>query len=228
MEKIQECAINFKGLTGAVTYIFHTSLKKKINVFNIDFQVDDFHHAVGLQYLHDIVIPKNTKKTIEWILDETNHVTDEYLAMDSEYKGKSNQERDVELRISEFRFLEEYLDVDNIVYIYSPKDAPYKGSIIPCDYIIESYLQSRKRTVFIFLKHRSGKDSPCRIISFGVKKNVQYGGIHNYVMIKDKIKNGVRVNIFKHPRYTYAQLLSNEPKAKAAYIEEWEKVENEV
>ena len=183
---------------------------------------------MGLQYLHDIVIPKNTKKTIEWILDETNPITDEYLAMDSEYKGKSNQERDVELRISEFRFLEEYLDVENIVYIYSPKDAPYKGSIIPCDYIIESYLQSRKRTVFIFLKHRSGKDSPCRIISFGVKKNVQYGGIHNYVMIKDKIKNGVRVNIFKHPRYTYAQLLSNEPKAKAAYIEEWEKVENEV
>lgn len=114
------------------------------------------------------------------------------------------------------------------IYIYSPKDAPYKGSIIPCDYIIESYLQSRKRTVFIFLKHRSGKDSPCRIISFGVKKNVQYGGIHNYVMIKDKIKNGVRVNIFKHPRYTYAQLLSNEPKAKTVYIEEWEKVENEV
>ncbi len=226
MEVIQECAKKFKMLADTTSYTFHTSVNKKINVFNVDFQVGDFHHAVGLQYLHDIAIPKNTKKTIDWILDGTKPVTDEFLARDSEYKGKPNQERDVELRISEFRFLEEYLDIDNIVYIYSPKDSPYKNSIIPCDYIIESHLKSRNRTVFIFLKHRSGMESPCRIISFGVKKNVQYGGIYNYVMIKDKIKNGIRTNIFKHPRYTSTQLLLNEPDAKADYIDALISAEN--
>ena len=123
------------------------SLNKKINVFSIDFDLKDFHHAVGLQYLHDIVIPKNTKKTIDWILNGEKSITDSYLAVDSEYKGKSNQERDVELRISEFRYIEEYLDEKNMVYIYSPKDSPYKGSIIPCDYIIESHLESRNQTV---------------------------------------------------------------------------------
>lgn len=218
MEIIQECASRFKHLTETTTYTFHTSLNKKISVFNVDFKSKDFHHAVGLQYLHDIVIPKNTKKTISWILDEENPITDDYLAMDSEYKGKPNQERDIELRISEFRFLEEYLDEKNIVYIYSPKDSPYKGSIIPCDYIIESYLKSRNQTVFIFLIHRAGKDSPCKIISFGVKKNVQYGGIHTYIMLKDKIVNTYRTNIFRHPRYTAKQILTNEPTAEAEYI----------
>ena len=220
MDIIQECALKFKLLTETTRYTFHTSLHKKINVFSIDFRPGDFHHAVGLQYLRDISIPKNTKKTIDWILDVNKPVTDEYLAVDSEYKGRANQERDVELRISEFRFLEDYLDEKNIVYIYSPKDSPYKGSMISCDYIIESYLKSRNHTVFIFLKHRSGKESPCRIISFGVKKNVQYGGIYQYVMLKDKLKDNVRVNIFKHPRYTANQILLNEPTAKADYIEE--------
>lgn len=220
MDIIQESARNFKSLTETTTYTFHISLNKKITVFEINFEKRDFHHAVGLQYLNDIVIPKNTKKTIEWILDEDNPVTDDYLAQDSNYKGRPNQERDVELRISEFRFLEEYLDTDNWVYLYSPKDSPYKNSIIPCDYIIKSHSKIRNQTVFIFLIHRGGDNSPYRIISFGVKKNVEYGGIRQYVMIKDKIVNGVRNNIFKHPKYTGTQILQAEPNAKALYIDE--------
>ena len=209
MEIIQQCAENFKNLCATSKYIFHTSLNKKVSVFSIDFKECDFHHAVGLQYLHDIGIPKNKKKTISWILQKK--ITDEYLSRDSNYKGKVNQERDIELRISEFCYLEEYLDSDNIVYIYSPKDSPYKGSIIPCDYIIKSYLPFRGQTVFIFLKYRAGDNSPCRIISFGVKKNVEYGGIYQYVMLKDKVVNGNRINLFRHMRYTKEQILLSEP-----------------
>lgn len=218
MEIIQECAKAFKNMVDTTSYVYHVSLNKRIKTFEIDFKTIDFHHAIGLQYLEDISIPKNKKKTIDWILNPLNNVTDEYLAKDSEYKGKPNQERDVELRISEFRFLEEYLDEENTVYIYSPKDAPYKGSIIPCDYIIESYLKSRNHTVFIFIKHRSGADSPCKIVSFGVKKNVEYGGMLSYVMLKDKLKDNNRTNIFKHPRYTLEQIQSNEPTVDLNYI----------
>ena len=217
---IQECAKKFKSLVEKVTYTFHTSLNKKVSVFHVDFEIADFHHAIGLQYLKDIEIPNNTKKTISWVLNDKKPITDEYLAKDSNYKGKTGQERDVELRISEFRFLDEYLDEENIVFIYSPKDSPYKNSIIPCDYIIKSHLEHRKQTVFIFLKHRSGKESPCKIISFGVKKSVEYGGIHQYVMLKDKTINGERINMYKHPRYTGEQIMAAEPSAKAAYIEE--------
>lgn len=218
MEIIQECARNFKALSASTSYTFHTSLGKKISVFDIDFKIGDFHHAAGLQYLSDINIPRNVNKAVPWILDEKKPITDEYLAKSKEYKGKINQERDVELRISELRFLEEYLDQENIVYIYSPKDSPSNNSIIPCDYIIKSHSLRRNQTVFIFLIHRAGKDSPCRIISFGVKKNVEYGGIYQYVMLKDKIKNGIRVNVYRHPKYTDNQIIANEPDIKATYI----------
>lgn len=219
MDVIQECAQRFKILVETITYTFHTSLHKKISVFHIDFKAIDFHHAIGLQYLNDIEIPNNKKQTISWILNDKKPITDAYLAQDSNYKGKLGQERDVELRISEFRFLEEYLDEDNIVYIYSPKDSPYQNSIIPCDYIIKSCSKERKQTVFIFLKHRTSKDSPCRIISFGVKKTVEYGGMHQYVMLKDKTISGDRINLYRHPRYTGKQILLSEPLASATYIE---------
>lgn len=86
MEIIQECAARFKRLAESTTYVFHTSLNKKISVFSIDFKISDFHHAIGLQYLNDVTIPKNTKKTLDWVLDKKKPVTDKYLAMDSNYK----------------------------------------------------------------------------------------------------------------------------------------------
>ena len=221
MDIIQECAKKYQSLVETTTYTFHTSLNKKISVFNIDFKFTDFHHAIGLQYLEEIEIPRNKKITISWILNEQQPISDEYLSKDSNYKGKPNEERDVELRISEFRFLEEYLDEKNIVYIYSPKDSPYKNSIIDCDYIIKSCLSARQRTVFIFLKHRNNQESPCRIVSFGVKKNVEYGGIYQYIMLKDKTINGQRINLYKHPRYTKEQVLLAEPSANAQYLDEW-------
>lgn len=208
MDKIQECATVFRTLASTTSYIFHTSLKGKISVIEIDFQESDFHHAIGLQYLVDIEIPRNTKKTVDWILD--NKITDMYLAQSCFYKGKLNDEKDVEKRISEFRYIEEYLDSNNIVYIYSPHNAPKNNSLIPCDYIIESKLPNKNTTVYIFIKRRQTNSNLFRIISFGVKKKVSYGGIYTYVMLKDKIVNAVRKTMFRHRKYTDEQVVVNE------------------
>lgn len=208
MCKIQECASNFRELVNTTSYIFHTSLKGKISVIEINFEERDFHHAVGLQYLTDIEIPRNTKNSISWILD--NSITDDYLSQSCFYKGKPNDEKDVELRISEFRYIEEYLDSDNIVYIYSPQNAPKNNSLISCDYIIESKLPNKNTTVYIFLKQRKGKNSFFRIVSFCVKKKVSYGGIYTYIMLKDKVVNTIRKNLFRHKKYTDEQIEKNE------------------
>ena len=213
MDKIQQCAYNFLHLVNTTQYVFHVA-KRGVDIITVDFDLKDFHHLVGFQYLDDISIPKNKRKTIDWILSETNPVTDEFLARSEHYKGRENDEKNIEERISEFRFLERYLDVDNFIRIYSPKDGPNNNSMIFCDYIIESKLKSSGKTVYIFLKHRCGLQSPCCVISFGVKKNTSYGGRNLYWMVKDKIISGKRVTLYQHPNYSDEQKNENERKWK--------------
>ena len=92
------------------------------------------------------------------------------LQMNIWHKVNFIREKDVESRIAQLRFLEQYLDENNIIRIYSPKDGPQNNSLIECDYIIESQLPGSLIIVYIFLKYRAGIGSPCAIISFGVKK----------------------------------------------------------
>ena len=212
MDKIQETAAHFLNLVNTTSYVFHLA-NRNVRVVSLNFMAKDFHHMAGFQYLTDINIPKDKKKTISWILKEDNPITDEYLAQSKFYQGKPNDEKDVENRIAQLQFLEQYLDENNIIRIYSPKDGPQNNSLIECDYIIESQLPDSLTTVYIFLRHREGIGSPCAIISFAVKKNVTYGGQKLYWMLKDKIVNGTRKTIFQHPQYTLEQKLENEPNA---------------
>ena len=69
------------------------------------------------------------------------------------------------------------------------------------------------------MRYRARVNSPLKIASFGVKPNVEYGGIYQYVMLKDKIVNGVRTNIFKHNRYTKDNILLAEPDIIASYVD---------
>lgn len=83
------------------------------------------------------------------------------MAQSKFYKGKPNDEKDIESRIEQLRFLEQYLDENNIIRIYSPKNGPSNNSVIKCDYIVESQLAGSFTTVYIFLKYRD-----LRVLSF--------------------------------------------------------------
>lgn len=212
MDKIQEAAVRFLDMAYTTSYVFHLA-NRNVRVVSLNFMLKDFHHMAGFQYLTDINIPRNKKKTISWILNADHPITDEYLAQSKFYQGKPNDEKDVENRIAQLPFLEQYLDENNIIRIYSPKDGPQNNSLIECDYIIESKLPGSLTTVYIFLRYRDGIGSPCAIISFVVKKNVTYGGRNLYWMLKDKIVNGIRKTIYQHPQYTLRQKLENESNA---------------
>lgn len=211
MDKIQECAVRFLNLVHTTSYIFHLS-NRAVRVISLNFKPEDFHHLADLQYLTDITIPRNKKKTIAWILDKDNPVTDEYLSKSKFYRGSLRDEKDIESRITNLQFLENYLDENNIISIYSPKAGPRNNSLIKCDYIIESQLKELHTTVYIFLKQRTNSSPVYGIISFGVKKNVSYGGQKLYWMIKDKIVNGNRTTLFQNPNYTLEHKLKNELK----------------
>lgn len=77
--KKEQCAQNFLRLVSTTKYVFHVA-KRGVKVLTLDFELKDFHHLAGLQYLDDINIPKNKKKTIAWILSEKHLITDAYLA----------------------------------------------------------------------------------------------------------------------------------------------------
>lgn len=209
MDKIQQCALNFLNLVNSISYVFHVA-NRNVYVISLDFIEKDFYHLAGFQYLTDISIPKNRKNTLSWVLNKDKPITDAYLGQSRFYKGKPNDEKDIERRIANLRFLEQYLDTDNIICIYSPNAGPKNNSLIKCDYIIESRLPSSSDTVYIFLKHRSGDNSPCAVISFVVRKNVSYGGQALYWMLKDKIENGHRRTLYQHPNYTSEQKGRNE------------------
>ncbi len=204
MDVIQKCAAHFLKLINTTSYIFHVA-NKKVYCISVNFEQKDFYHLAGLHYLSDISIPKDKRKTISWILNSQNPITDGYLARSEFYKGSASSERHVENRIKELGKLEEYLDTNNIIRIFRTTDKSNSGSIINCNYVIESKLEGSSTVVYIFLKHRGGEDSPCCVVSFAVKKNNSYGGQKLYWMLKDKVVNGKRITLFQHPNYLDGQ-----------------------
>lgn len=210
METIQKCASAFRNLVESTLYTYHVSINGKVTVFNLDFNINDFKHASGLHYLSDLDMPENPARILNWILDDKRPVTDKYLSLSKHFMSSARDEKDIPLRISELAYIEEYLDISNNVYIYSPKDSPTNNSLIKCDYIIESYSAERKHTVYIFIRHRSGIDSNCGIVSFCVKKNTSYGGIYCYIMLKKKYQNGITTELFRHKKYSIDQSEKNE------------------
>lgn len=121
-----------------ICYEFHVSEKRKIKRFILNFSPKDFFHLVGFQHLKDISLPRNRAKTLEYILKR--QITDETLSKSKYYNPSVKDEKNIRSRIDELQYLEEYLDTDNIIKIFSIKDVPDLHSSIDAEYIIESSL----------------------------------------------------------------------------------------
>lgn len=131
-----------------VSYEFHVSEKRKIKRILLDFSQKDFFHLAGFQHLKDISLPRNRAKTVEYILNRK--ITDETLLKSKYYYRREKDEKNIRGRIGELRYLEEYLDTNNIIKIFSTKEIFCLHSTIDAEYIIESSLPERKKTVYIF------------------------------------------------------------------------------
>ena len=165
----------------------------------LTFSNKDFYHLVGFQHLKDIALPRNRNITIEKVLN--GKITDVILSQSKYYDNRLNDEKNIKERICEMQYLEDYLDTNNIIKIFSTKEIPFLYSDIKAEYIIESSILKRNKTVYIFLKERKEQaDSYC-IVSFFVKKNLTYGGTKLYWMLKRKIVQGRIKNLYKHPNY---------------------------
>ena len=185
-----------------IEYEFHVSEKRKIRKMILKFSQKEFFHLAGLQHLNDIALPKNRNTTIQDALNKK--MTDEILAKSKYYVNSIKDEKNIRDRICELQYLEEYLDTNNIIKIFSAKDTPFLHSDIKADYVIESSLLKRSKTVYIFLKERKEQQGVYCIVSFFVKKKLTYGGSKLYWMLKRKIIRGQAITLYQHENYNEA------------------------
>ena len=198
MDLIYECAVKFKKLQNC-KYQFVVSKKRKTRKIVLNFLESDFFHLAGLQYLTDISIPKNRKDILKNIV-EKRKITD-LMLQKSQFFTNSQTNKNIKSRIEELRFLEEYLDTDNYIRIYSIRNLKYLSSNINAEYIIESRLGGAKYSVYIFLRERKEMPGTYGVVSFFKKEKVTYGGDNLYWLLKEKICDGYALTLYKHPDY---------------------------
>lgn len=198
MDLIYECAAKFV-LLGQYEYKFVVSKKRKTKEIFLNFRDNDFFHLAGLHHLTDISIPRNRKDTLKNII-EKRKITDSLLCR-SRFFVDSESDKDIKSRIEELRFLEEYLDTDNLIRIYSTENMKYFHSNIDAEYIIESRLPRTREVVYIFLKQREESPSMYCAVSFFKKGTVTYGGKALYWMLKEKRDENGCTTLYRHPEY---------------------------
>lgn len=193
MDTIYKCGQNFQSLLD-VKYHFAISVKRKIRHLTIDFQPEDFRHISGLHYIDDISIENNPSKVMDAIMSD--EITDKILDKSSKYTVANKDSGSIKERIAEMCYLESYLDKSDFFRIFQMQDF---GSLIDAEYFIEASNNSRKSTVYIFLRQRTESENYV-IVSF-FKKHSTYKGQTAYWMEKVKEKSSVVTELYKHPNY---------------------------
>ncbi len=193
MDIIYECGKNFKELLN-VKYHFTISVNRKLKQLTLDFQSEDFRHASGLHYVDDISIENNPSKLVESIL--SHEITDEILNKSNKYKAISKDSGSVKERISQMRYLENYLDNSDFIRIYQMQNF---GSLINAEYFIEASCFNKHTTVYIFIRKREENDNYVMVSFF--KKHNTYKGQTTYWMQKIKEKDNIFTELYKHPNY---------------------------
>ena len=176
-------------------YHFVVSKKRKLHTINLNFIDTDFFHIAGLHYLTDIVIPQDRTKTLDNIVVK-HAISDQTISRSVHYVNKG-----IKSRIEELRFLEEYLDTDNFIRIFSVGNRKRISSVIEADYVIESRLRNHSDTVYIFIRQREENPEYYCIVSFFKKNEVAYGGDNVYWMEKIKKITGVEQILYINPNY---------------------------
>lgn len=200
MDRIYEAAAKYVALE-QFEYEFILSHNRRKKRIRVNFKDEDFFHLTGIQYLTDIDIPRNKKKLLDAILFK-KIISDEVLQK-SQFFHYPKHDKDIKSRITELRFLEEYLDNNNMIRIFTTRNQKGLCSQINAEYIIESRLLGSTSTVYIFLKQREDDPEYYCVISFFKKDRITYGGDILYWMQKKKIRIHDRSDkiLFQHPYY---------------------------
>ena len=197
MDTLSKAANNFLMLEKSEYKIVISAGKNKpLETINLNFIDEDLHHILGLSHLDDINIPKNRKGIIGKIL--SGELNDNYLSQ-SEYYDNESIGYSIKERIECAQYLEEYLDSDDFaVSVYKLQHD--NKTLIMADYLLTCKRISTDEEYYIFLRSRK-EDMYFGIVSCFPKRNITYWGGKRYLMLKEKITDGIGNELFRHPNY---------------------------
>ena len=162
----------------------------------IDFCDTDLYHMLGFQYLTDIDLPKSKKRVLPEIIKGA--LSEETISK-SEYYDNDQSGYSIKNRIEKVANIEQYLDSNNYnVSIF--KDQHTIRTKIKADYLIICREISSENEYYIFIRRRKGEDG-YNIVSCFPKEDISYWGGKRYLMLKEKIIDGVPNLLFKHKDY---------------------------
>lgn len=178
MNILEQCVIAFEELL-SLQYHFQISKKKRLENLIVEFEKSDFKHLIGLQYLKDIAMSKNSEKVFDAIM--AGKITYEKIRNSVFYEQVTNSYANVKSRMEQFPKLKNFLETDNWILKYIKNRNPY--SKINADYVMESTIG--EVTVYIFLrKKENGRYCVC---SFFVKDKIEYKGEVAYWLLKERM-----------------------------------------
>lgn len=169
---------------------------KPIEEILINFCDTDLYHMLGFQYLSDIALPRSKKRILPEIIKGT---ISEGTISKSKFYDNDQLGHNIKNRIEKVAYIEQFLDSDNYnVFIF--KDQHNICTKIKSDYLIVCREISSGNEYYIFIRRRKGEDG-YNIVSCFPKEKISYWGGKRYLMLKEKIINGVPNQLFKHPNY---------------------------
>ena len=169
---------------------------KPIEEIVINFYDTDLYHMLGFQYLTDIDLPKSKKRVLPDIIQGA--LSEETISK-SEFYDKSQSGHNIKNRIEKVAYIEQYLDSNNY-YVSIFKDQHTVRTKIQADYLIVCREISSENEYYIFIRRRKGEDG-YNIVSCFPKEDISYWGGKRYLMLKEKIIDGVPNLLFKHKNY---------------------------
>lgn len=168
---------------------------KPLEQIVLNFRDEDLFHILGLQHLSDIELPRNKKALLSLI--ESGSITEEYLSMSEKYDNESFG-FNIRKRIEKAGKLEKYMDSKEFsVSVYRLQHD--NRTFIRADYLITC--KRDEEEYYIFVRKRKESDT-YGIVSCFLKGDVAYWGGKRYLMLKEKIKNGQSLELFRHPNYS--------------------------
>ena len=178
MDSIQTALKTFKCMLD-YNYDFIIAHNKKLHSVKLTFENKDFRHMVGLHYLNDIDIPRDYKKLFQGI--DRGKINDKYLSVSANYLKVRNSDAIIKNRIEHFRYIEQFLDSENLVFQY----VGYlnRTSKIMADYMIKSTYCGIDG--YIFIRKRNKENEYC-ICSFFTNPPGNYIGQKAYWRYKAK------------------------------------------